>query len=80
MLLSKAILADNPILILSLIHISSERVFEFLDEEEEDITVENPVKPDHIEGSVEFSHVHLSLIHISGAVAWIGNNRSDSAI
>mgnify|MGYP002234232884 CR=1 FL=1 len=25
----------------------------------EDITVENPVKPDHIEGSVEFSHVHF---------------------
>ena len=38
---------------------ASERVFEFLDEEEEDITVENPVKPDHIEGSVEFSHVHF---------------------
>ena len=37
---------------------ASERVFEFL-EEEEDITVENPVKPDHIEGSVEFSHVHF---------------------
>ena len=38
---------------------ASERVFEFLEEEEEDITVENPVKPDHIEGSVEFSHVHF---------------------
>ena len=38
---------------------ASVRVFEFLDEEEEDITVENPVKPDHIEGSVEFSHVHF---------------------
>ena len=38
---------------------ATERVFEFLDEEEEDITVENPVKPDHIEGSVEFSHVHF---------------------
>ena len=38
---------------------ASERVFEFLNEEEEDITVENPVKPDHIEGSVEFSHVHF---------------------
>lgn len=38
---------------------ASERVFEFLDEEEEDITVENPVKLDHIEGSVEFSHVHF---------------------
>lgn len=34
-------------------------VFEFLEEEEEDITVENPVKPDHIEGSVEFSYVHF---------------------
>ena len=38
---------------------ASERVFEFLGEEEEDITVENPVKLDHIEGSVEFSHVHF---------------------
>ena len=38
---------------------ASERVFEFLEEEEEDITVENPVKPGHIEGSVEFSHVHF---------------------
>ena len=38
---------------------ASERVFEFLEEEEEDITVENPVKLDHIEGSVEFSHVHF---------------------
>ena len=38
---------------------ASERVFEFLEEEEEDITVENPVKPDHIDGSVEFSHVHF---------------------
>ena len=42
---------------------ASERVFEFLDEEEEDITVENPVKPDHIEGSVEFSHVHFGYNH-----------------
>lgn len=36
---------------------ASERVFEFLDEEEEDITVENPVHLDQIEGRVEFSHV-----------------------
>ena len=38
---------------------ASERVFEFLEEEEEDVTVENPVKLDKIEGSVEFSHVHF---------------------
>lgn len=36
---------------------AAERVFEFLDEEEEDVTVENPVKLDNIEGAVEFSHV-----------------------
>lgn len=34
---------------------ASERVFEFLEEEEEDITVEDPVSD--IEGRVEFSHV-----------------------
>ncbi len=36
---------------------ASERVFAFLEEEEEDITVENPVQFDRMEGSVEFSHV-----------------------
>lgn len=36
---------------------ASERVFEFLDEEEEEIEVENPVHPDKIEGRVDFSHV-----------------------
>ena len=36
---------------------AAERVFEFLDEEEEEISVSDPVKADHIEGSVEFSHV-----------------------
>lgn len=36
---------------------ASERVFEFLEEEEEDISVENPVHLDKPEGRVEFSHV-----------------------
>lgn len=36
---------------------ASERVFEFLEEEEEDITVEEPVSVSDIEGRVEFSHV-----------------------
>ena len=36
---------------------ASERVFEFLEEEEEDIAVEDPVSVSDIEGRVEFSHV-----------------------
>ena len=36
---------------------ASERVFEFLEEEEDDITVEDPVSVSDIEGRVEFSHV-----------------------
>lgn len=36
---------------------ASERVFEFLEEEEEDITIEDPVSVSDIEGRVEFSHV-----------------------
>ena len=36
---------------------ASERVFEFLDEEEEELTVENAVHLDHIDGYVDFSHV-----------------------
>lgn len=36
---------------------AAERVFEFLGEEEEDLTVEHPVKLDHVEGSVSFEHV-----------------------
>lgn len=36
---------------------AAERVFEFLDEEEEEMYAENPVKLDQIEGSVSFSHV-----------------------
>ena len=36
---------------------ASERVFEFLEEEEEDITVEDQVSVSDIEGRVEFSHV-----------------------
>lgn len=38
---------------------SAERVFEFLKEEEEDQTVENPVSIDNLEGSVEFENVHF---------------------
>ena len=38
---------------------AAERVFEFLDEEEEDQTVENPVSLDGLEGSVQFAHVHF---------------------
>ena len=36
---------------------ASERVFEFLEEEEEDITVEDPVSVSDIDGMVVFSHV-----------------------
>ena len=36
---------------------ASERVFEFLDEEEEELTVENAVHLDHVDGYVDFSHV-----------------------
>lgn len=38
---------------------ASERVFEFLEEEEEAQTAEHPVSPEGIEGSVEFEHVHF---------------------
>lgn len=38
---------------------ASERVFEFLEEEEEDQTVENPVSVEGLEGRVEFSHVRF---------------------
>ena len=38
---------------------ASERVFEFLEEEEEDQTVENPVSVDGLQGNVEFDHVHF---------------------
>ena len=38
---------------------AAERVFEFLDEEEEDQTVENPVSLDGLDGSVQFAHVHF---------------------
>ena len=36
---------------------AAERVFEFLGEEEEDLTVEHPVKLEHVKGSVSFEHV-----------------------
>lgn len=36
---------------------ASERVFEFLEEEEEDTTVSDPVSVDGLEGRVEFEHV-----------------------
>lgn len=38
---------------------ASERVFEFLEESEEDQTVPNPVSIEGLEGSVEFEHVHF---------------------
>ncbi|OUQ50429.1 ABC transporter ATP-binding protein [Lachnoclostridium sp. An118] len=38
---------------------ASERVFEFLDEEEEEQTVADPVTTDNLEGRVEFEHVHF---------------------
>ena len=38
---------------------ASERVFEFLEEEEEDQTVENPVSVENLEGNVSFDHVHF---------------------
>ena len=38
---------------------ASERVFEFLDEEEEEQTVADPVPTDNLEGRVEFDHVHF---------------------
>ena len=38
---------------------ASERVFEFLEEAEEDQTVEHPVCIDEMEGSVSFEHVHF---------------------
>ncbi len=38
---------------------AAERVFEFLGEEEEDQTVEHPVRLAHVEGEVEFDHVQF---------------------
>lgn len=38
---------------------AAERVFEFLDEEEEELTVDNPIKIDGLPGSVQFAHVHF---------------------
>ncbi len=38
---------------------AAERVFELLEEEEEDRFAQNPVQPEHIEGKVEFDHVRF---------------------
>ena len=38
---------------------ASERVFEFLEEKEEDQTVEHPVSVENLKGNVEFDHVHF---------------------
>lgn len=38
---------------------ASERVFEFLGEEEEDQIASNPVSTEHIQGAVEFDHVNF---------------------
>lgn len=39
---------------------AAERVFEFLEEDEEENNAENPVAPEKIEGNVEFEHVKFS--------------------
>ncbi|MEG2800273.1 MAG: ABC transporter ATP-binding protein, partial [Erysipelotrichaceae bacterium] len=36
---------------------AAERVFEFLNEDEEDISVENPVSIDGLQGKIDFEHV-----------------------
>lgn len=38
---------------------SAERIFEFLAADEEELTVDNPMSIDDIEGSVQFAHVHF---------------------
>ena len=38
---------------------ASERVFEFLEEEEEEPSPESPVSTENLEGRVEFDHVHF---------------------
>lgn len=38
---------------------AAERVFEFLSEEEEALTAENPIKLENVEGRVSFEHVHF---------------------
>lgn len=38
---------------------AAERVFEFLNEEEEDLVSANPVKLEKVEGNVSFEHVHF---------------------
>lgn len=38
---------------------AAERVFEFMDEEEEEQTVSNPVRLDKVDGNVLFEHVHF---------------------
>lgn len=38
---------------------AAERVFELLDEEEEELTVDNAVKMDKVEGNVSFNNVHF---------------------
>lgn len=38
---------------------AAERVFEFLNEEEEDLVVKEPVKLEEVKGSVSFEHVHF---------------------
>ena len=38
---------------------SAERVFEFLAEKEEELTAQNPMNIEDVEGSVQFAHVHF---------------------
>ena len=42
---------------------AAERVFEFLEEEEEDQKVDNPVRVNDLEGNVEFKNVHFGYDH-----------------
>lgn len=41
---------------------AAERVFEFMEEEEEDQTVENPVSIEKLEGNVSFEHVNFGYV------------------
>lgn len=41
---------------------AAERVFEFMEEEEEDVVVEHPISPDNLKGSVEFRNVKFGYL------------------
>ena len=48
---------------------AGERVFEFLDEEEEEQTVPNPVSIQGIQGEVTFDHVPVSYTHLYSSIS-----------